>query len=538
MIEAVASSCRAAQMNEDEMQREEVTVTDNGWDDECDVLVVGSGAGGLTGAYTAAREGLTVILAEASGAFGGTTAYSGGGMWFPNNAVLARAGSTDTPAAARTYYRAVVGDRTPETLQDAYLETGPRLVDYLEADEAFRFVVWPWPDYYGSAPEASPTGRHIIMKPIRPEQLGDLRGLIRPPLGVERGGEELPAAVNGGQALVGRHLLALSGLPNADLRLNTCCDELVRDGDTVVGAVVSQDGVRRRVRAHKGVIIASGGFEHNQEMRSEYGVPGAARDAMGPDTNQGLAIRAGIEVGADVDLMEEAWWSPGMTHPDGRSTFSLWFTGGIFVDDQGDRFVNESWAYDRIGREVIARMDAGTVSLPFWMIHDDRDGAVPPVRSASVPIGRPADYEEAGLWVSADTLEELAEKIGVPPQRLVASVERFNDFVASGRDDDFGRGEEPYDRAFADGGSPLVAIEKGPFHAAAFGLSDLGTKGGLRTDERARVLDARGQVIRGLYAAGNSQAAVSGQTYPGGGNPIGSSMVFAHLAALDMATTG
>lgn len=519
-------------------QHEQPSDREPGWDDHCDVLVVGSGGGALTGAWTAAREGLSVIVAEASDKFGGTTAYSGGGMWFPTNAVLRRAGSTDTLEDARTYYRAVVGDRTPAALQDAFLENGARLVDYLESDDDFAFTVLPWPDYFGSAPKASASGRHIIMQPVPAEALGELRDSLRASLPVERAGAEAPAVLGGGQALIARHLVALAKQPRADLRLDTCCDELVREGDTVIGAVVTQDGVRRRIRAGRGVLIAAGGFEQNGEMRAQYAVPGSTRDAMGPATNQGLAIRAGIEVGADVDLMSEAWWSPGVTHPDGASTFSLWFTGGIFVDDRGDRFVNESWAYDRIGREALARIESGDLTLPFWMVYDDRDGERPPVRATSVPMGETRDYRDAGLWVSANTIEELAQRIGVPPDRLAATVERFNGFAAAGSDEDFHRGDEPYDRAFSPGGSPLVPIERAPFHAAQFGLSDLGTKGGLRTDARARVLDRDGAVIKGLYAAGNSQAAVSGTVYPGGGNPIGSCMVFAHLAALDLAQHG
>lgn len=504
------------------------------WDDECDVLVVGSGGGGLTGAYTAVREGLSVILAEASDRFGGTTAYSGGGMWFPCNAVLKRDGSEDTLDDARTYFRAVVGDRTPVEVQDAYLETGAELVDYLESDDDVEFMVWPWPDYFGSAPGASPGDRHIMMAPLEPERLGALRDTVRPPLPVERSGEPLPDMIIGGQALVGRLLVALSRRDDVDLRLGTVCDELIREGGVVTGVVLTRDGVRRRVRARRGVLIASGGFEQNQDMRTEFGVPGAARDAMGPGSNRGDAIRAGMAIGGDVDLMSEAWWSPGLTHPDGSSTFSLLFAAGIFVDDAGDRFVNESAAYDRIGREVLSRIEDGSMTLPFWMVYDDRDGDRPPVNSASIPIGETHDYRDAGLWVSADTLDDLAGKIGVPADRLVATVERFNDFVSAGRDADFHRGEEPYDRAFKNGASPLVPIVEAPFHAATFGVSDLGTKGGLRTDAAGRVLDRDGRVIRGLYAAGNSMAAASGTAYPGGGTPVGSSMVFSYLAVRDM----
>jgi len=255
---------------------------------------------------------------------------------------------------------------------------------------------------------------------------------------------------------------------------------------------------------------------------------------MGPWGNVGRAHQAGIAVGADVDLMDQAWWSPGLTHPDGRSAFSLWFTGGIFVDREGRRFTNESAAYDRLGREVLAAIADGRVELPYWMIYDDAEGVTPPVKATNVSMVEPERYVEAGLWRTADTLTELAGLIGVPADNLVATVGRFNEFVARGVDEDFGRGDEAYDRAFSGGAPPLYPIVKAPFHAAAFGVSDLGTKGGLRTDSAARVLDTSGRVIPGLFAAGNTMAAPSGTVYPGGGNPIGTSMVFSHLAVRDM----
>jgi 3-oxosteroid 1-dehydrogenase len=177
------------------------------------------------------------------------------------------------------------------------------------------------------------------------------------------------------------------------------------------------------------------------------------------------------------------------------------------------------------------------VTLPYWMVYDDSDGdagGIPPVKSTSVSMVEPEKYVAAGLWHTADTLAELAAKIDVPPQNLVDTVARFNEMVARGVDEDFGRGDEPYDRAFSGGAPPLYPIERAPFHAAAFGVSDLGTKGGLRTDASARVLDRSGRAIPGLYAAGNTMAAPSGTAYPGGGNPIGTSMVFSHLAVMDI----
>lgn len=510
------------------------------WSEEHDVLVAGSGGGGVTGAYTAAREGLDVLLVEATGKFGGTTAYSGGGgVWFPCNPVLVRAGTDDTIEDALTYYHAVVGDRTPRELQETYVRGGARLIEYLEADSNLKFVPFPWPDYYGKAPKARLDGqRHITAKPMAVAAAPEYRAAIRGPLKTDRLGAEPPSDYYiGGRALIARFLKAIGQYPTASLQRDTALVELVAtDGPEkgIAGAIVETAGKRRAIRTRLGVLLAAGGFESNEELRREYGVPGVARDTMGGPGSRGLALQAGIAAGADTDLLDQAWWSPGMTHPDGRSAFALWFTGGIFVNQSGNRFVNESRAYDRAGREIIAQLHDGSITLPYWMIYDDKEGEVPPVKAANVTIVETEKYVEAGLWHSAGTLEELAEKIGVPGGQLAATVARFNGFAAAGVDEDFGRGDEAFDRAFSDGASPLVPIDSPPYHAAAFGLSDLGTKGGLRTDSAARVLDTSGNPIAGLYAAGNTMAAPSGTAYPGGGNPIGTSMLFSHLAALDM----
>lgn len=507
------------------------------FDDEVDVLVVGSG-GGVAGAYTAAREGLSVALVEATDQFGGTTAYSGGGgMWFPGNPVIARAGVDDSPQQAFEYFHAVVGDRTPYELQQTYVVGGSRLIEYLECDEHFAFAELPWPDYYGSVPGARADGRrHIVPVPVSASALGALADVIRGPLDTERLGHPAPPMLSGGRALIGRFLWALGRFPQARTHLNSPLIELITAGDgAVIGAVVDRGGEEVRIGARQGVLLAAGGFEQNPRMRRYWGVPGHADDSMGCPGNTGAAHQAAIRVGADTDLMDQAWWSPGLTHPDGRSAFALWFTGGIFVDRTGERFVNESAPYDRLGRAVLAQMNSRGTGLPFWMIYDDREGETPPVKATNVSMVDPAHYRSAGLWHTAETLDDLAALIDVPAGALCATVTRYNALVAGGRDTDFGRGEEPYDRAFSGGELPLVPIEKPPFHAAVFGLSDLGTKGGLRTDTNARVLDTSGAPIPGLYAAGNTMAAVTGTTYPGGGNPIGASLLFSHLAALDMA---
>lgn len=505
------------------------------WSATCDVLVVGSGAGAMTGAYTAGRQGLNVILVEATDRFGGMSAYSGGGMWFPCNAALRRAGDDDTMDAARRYYRAVVGDRTPEALQDAYLSTGRELVDYLERDPRFRFMVYPWPDYFGAEPDARASGRHITLEPFDAAELGELKALLRPALPEERRGEPAPETMEAGQALIGRFLMALSAMPEVTLLREREMVSLVSEDGRVTGAVVRGPDGEQRIRARGGVLIAAGGFERNADMRKAHGVPGETSGSMAPPGNTGRPIAAAMTLGAETDLMDQGWWSLGLIQPDGSSTFTLGIDGGIFVDQTGARFVSETLPYDRVGRAIIDRLNTGQMALPFWLIYDDRDGGMPPVQYPTLPFDDPARYREAGIWRSAQSLPELAAQIGIPADALVATVERYNRFCREGQDPDFGRGAEPYERMFTDGAVPMAPILRAPFHAAAFALSDLGTKGGLRTDPGARVLNTDGQPIPGLYAAGNSMAAVSGAAYPGGGNPIGSSMVFAHLATRDIA---
>ncbi len=257
---------------------------------------------------------------------------------------------------------------------------------------------------------------------------------------------------------------------------------------------------------------------------------------MGAPDNAGAALQAAIRAGAATDLMDQAWWSPGLIHPDGGAAFALWFTGGIFVNQAGRRFVNESGPYDRIGRTIVEEMAAGPVERAVL------DGLRRPPRRG--PAGQ-GDQRVDGRYRGVPGGRAVAHcrapwrswrpSIGVPPTNSIGHCQPVQRDGRRRADTDFGRGDEAYDRAFSRGKPPLVPIETAPFHAAAFGLSDLGTKGGLRTDARARVLDEAGQPIPGLYAAGNTMAAVSGTTYPGGGNPIGASMLFSHLAALDMA---
>lgn len=286
-------------------------------------------------------------------------------------------------------------------------------------------------------------------------------------------------AAHRGSIVTGHSVDGMRGYPKdpvsgamkaAAAHFTTCLAvELIVDDGRVVGAVAETDGARRAIRARRGVLLAAGGSEQNDPMRAEYRVPGTAFDTMGAPRNLGLAHRAAIAVGASTNLMDQAWWSPGLVRPDGRAAFALCFTGGIFVDRRGRRFVNESTAYDRASREIIRAMNEGTVGPRYWMIYDSRAGEQPPVMATNVSFSPTNEYVSDGLWRQADSLAELAAQIDVPADDLVATVRRFNEFARRDDDKDFGRGREAFDRAFTGGASPLVPIDTPPYRAAAFG---------------------------------------------------------------------
>ncbi len=326
-----------------------------------DVLVAGSG-GGIAGAYTAAREGLSVALVEATNRFGGTFAYSGGGgMWYPCNPVLVRAGVDDTIDDALRYYRSVVGDRTPAELQETYVRGGAALIEYLERDEHFAFKILPWPDYYSSVPGARTDGmRHIVSKAVPDNRLGRFQGrwAVRwtTNVSVRRSPTCSPAA---GRSSAGSSP-PWPTIPPWRHHLNTSLVELVvgrrprhRCGGGARGRP-AHDSARVAVccwrRAASNRTTRCGPNTVFREGRSTRWARPATR---------ALAHRAAISAGASIDLMDQAWWSPGLIHPDGRAAFALCFTGGIFVDRAGRRFVNESAAYDRLGREIIRAMRDG-----------------------------------------------------------------------------------------------------------------------------------------------------------------------------------
>ena len=510
---------------------------DETWDTEYDVVVVGSGVAALFGAVAAASRGLSTCLIEKTDRFGGTSAYSGGSVWLPGNTILARDGLEDSVEQGLTYFRNVVGDRTDAALQEAYLATGPMVVDFLRDELGIPMHYQPFPDYF-AAPGRQDAGRSIFPGPISGEEVGARARDIRPPVPVDQfGAEEDTTTFEGGRAWVARLVLALDGLDNVDLHLNATAEQLVQDDeDCVVGVRARIGDDERLLGARRGVLLAAGGFERSAALREEHQeMPTADWTSSHPGTGAGDALRMVEEVGGRLDLLDQSWWCPATLFPNGHAVFTLGFRSGIIVDATGRRFANELLPYDQMGRRLRERMAAGAGDA-FWFVFDDAEGGGYP--AICVPEPNAGEFRDAGLWHSASSVEGLAKATGLDARTLSETVERFNSLAESGRDEDFGRGEDPYGRFFlgaTEAPQCVRPLNTGSLHAVRMVLGDLGTKGGAVIDPNGSVRRADGSVIAGLYAAGNSTASVSGEVYPGPGVPLGSGMTIAFRAAADMA---
>lgn len=515
-----------------------------------DVVVVGSG-GGLFGALAAASRGLRTLVIEKASRVGGTTAYSGAGIWLPGNEAILRAGVIeDSPEAARPYLRSIVGDDAPVELQEAYLQAGRPMIAEFERNPWIGEFEWRGvPDYFHGHPGAVKQGRTIFPAPIERSALGDLEPMVRRPLWTERWGTAPGDEMVGGQALIARALLALMATGNATVLTDTRLTDLVVEGERVVGVDAVRSGTAVRYLADRGVLLAAGGYERNRELRQKYQPPLTGEWSSGCPENTGDALEAAVAIGADTALLDEAWYAPGVVTPVGGPVFFTMVWGGVWVNAAGNRFMNERLPYDRAGHELMRLHNSSGVShIPAHWVFDqrqvDHDGfRMLPVGPA-VPDWFDVDrWLEAGVLQRADTLEELAGQIGVPADALVATVKEYNGFARSGVDERFGRGATPWDRVIANVVEPhtdgpnrcLGVLDAPPYYAVQVVVTDLGTKGGVRTDERARVLRPDGSTISGLYASGNTMAPATGRIYPGAGGPIGCAMAFSWIAALDMA---
>jgi 3-oxosteroid 1-dehydrogenase len=550
-----------------------VTTTETTWDHEVDVLIGGSGAGGMVSAVAAHDFGLTALVVEKAEGFGGSTAMSGGGIWIPNNPTLRKAGQVDDVEDVRRYLHAVVGDRVPTERLDAYVDRGPEVLEMLHRVSRHMQFSWcpGYSDYHPELPGGRAKGRTIEPRPIDVRKLGDEERLllsmdIPTPMGLWFTGYEarnlmmmqrewrarrmfFVAAWRVVSNLVRRrHMKTLGSALIARLRLTmrdldlplwtrTPITDLVVEDGRVVGAVVERDGRSMRIRARRAVMLATGGFERDPVLRKRH-LPelGQPDFSAGAPSNTGDGHRLGEQTGAAFDLMDDAWWMPSIALPRG-GVFPLvserCIPGMVIVNTAGERFTNEAAPYVNF---VHAQLDGGHV--PIYEIFDAK--ARSRYQFAGVLPSRdfPRSFYKSGLVAKADSLSELATRIGVPPDALEATVARFNRFAAQGRDEDFGRGDSPYDNYYGDHSLPnpnLDTIERGPYYAVRLEAGDLGTKGGMVTDARGRVLRTDGTVIDGLYATGNASAAVMGNEYAGAGATIGPAMVFGYLAMEDAA---
>ncbi|MDE3203249.1 MAG: FAD-dependent oxidoreductase [Acidobacteriota bacterium] len=506
----------------------------------CDVLVVGSGAGALAGALLAATAGLATIVIEKTDQFGGTTAYSGGGLWIPLSAPNQRASLPDSRADVDTYLDACVGQEHRE-LRDAYLDAGPGVIDELERNPWLEFEWRPFPDYFCEAPGAQTVGRSIYALNFDATGHEETIADLRQPLPPERGGWKEPfPTIIGGRALLARLLVALSETDAVLLKETEMQSLIVEDG-RVVGARCTGAAGESTIRAARGVLLAAGGFERNDQRRHRDQAPLGADWTLGAPGGMGSALEAAEQAGADTGLLEECWWAPGLMLPDGTASFRLFERGkpgSIMVNGAGVRFANETWPYDRLGRAMVEGHASGVSHIPCWFVadadHVERYGF------ATARPGREVDQEwiDSGVVVRADTVEELAGRIGVPADALAATVAEWNAGAADGKDPRFGRGELAFDRFFGDASvepNPCVGpLTRGPYWAWQVNPADLGTKGGVRCDPHGRALRPDGSVLPGLYAAGNTMASWTNHCYPGPGSPIGSCVVFAALAVRDM----
>ena len=530
------------------------------WHEEVDVIVLGTGGAAFTSAILAADQNASVLMLEKTHQIGGTTAFSGGIPWIPMNRYMKEAGIEDSREEAIAFIKRLTQGREPNPkFIELYVDTAYKMIDYLYEKTPVHFTTPDgYTEYYAHISEALHVGtRSLDPIPFDLNSIGEWGPLVRqnpvfPPLTLAEGG-----AVGGidfakvaermennivtmGRALIGS--LMKGALDRGiDVRVNTPGKELVLDDEgKVIGVVAEKDGEKVFIGARKGVILASGGFEWNKELIKTF-LKGQVTHPMSPPGNEGDGLIMAMEVGAALGNMTEAWYYPTMQDP----TFEyedhiMNQTGGgrfgpnsIIVNKHGKRFAHEGTTYNDLPRTFF---EYDPVALeypneaPVWMIFDQQ------LKDKTMIITM-MPGEDAPEWVDqANTLAELAEKIGIPVENLEATVARWNEHCENGVDPDFHRGTTHFENLTGGGGSieaNLGKIEKGPFYAIPVYLGALGTNGGPRINENGQVISLRGEVIDGLYAAGNAAMNILGPVYPSAGGTIGPAMTMGYLAGID-----
>ena len=556
------------------------------WDREVDVLVVGTGNGGLTAAVCNWEMGTKdVLIIEKQDKVGGTSATSGGGIWVPNSHYAKEAGAEDNLQDAKAYLmNTLFGEDVPEEMIDIYLEKAPEMLKFLHDRTDVRYEsLAEYPDYYTNMEGARAGHRSLEPSPIMASELGDnwknmtwthfMMRMFNRIHFTQVEAHLLMVQLPGWKKLLARLMwdyvrdipwrlktpisrrlacgsagvarLYLSVLKREiPLEFNTQMVELVAEGDTVLGAVIECNGQRQRVRTAKGVILASGGFEKNQTLREQYlPAPTNTTWSAGNPGNEGDALLAGLELGAKTRLMNDAWWTTTLCVPDEPAPrlaiMEKSFPGSCVVNRDGKRFANESQNYMAFQKDLFKTHTDEHPNAPAWHVFDAtfRENFMvgPLMTKAMKPDSQiPKKWFDEGFVAKANTIRELADMLGIDADGLEETIGKMNHYAETGKDEDFGRGDSAYDRYYADPAikpNPCLApIVKAPFYAMRIEAGDFGTLGGLDTDTSARVKKADGGVFEGLFAVGNCSAAIL-PTYPGPGATLGPAMTMAYQAA-------
>jgi 3-oxosteroid 1-dehydrogenase len=560
---------------------------------EFDVVVVGSGAGGMLAAIRAHDLGLKPVVIEKSDRYGGTSAVSGGAIWVPNNEFIK---DKDSEERALGYLQKVTEDKVPTVKLDRYVKTAPKLVQYLKS-LGVEYYVHPYmshPDYYPATEGSLPGGRTMFVKPMEDgsvlgdefirmrESYPEFKMMDKISLDLAEGGAIL-ARIRGWRTIAAKVMLRyrmdfawrrkthrdrrltignalVGGLRKAmldrqiPLVLKTGLTRLLSEDGRVTGIVARFEGREIEIHAKEGVVLAAGGYEQSQEKRTAYFSQATEPrwSATPRDNNTGDVLDAAQAIGAATEFLDEAWWAPTVAIPMRESpnllrNQALFYERGyphsLCVNRLGKRFTNEVCSYHQFGKAMLKDNAATGANLPCWIIFDADFRANYPLGGLqpgwALPDAKvPADWFDNFLY-KASTLAELAEKTGLPLAALAATVERFNGHALKGEDPDFGRGSNAYNQYFGDPSHKpnrnLGPVARAPFYAVRIDLGDLGSKGGPRTDEDGAVLRGNGTRIGGLYAIGNCAGSVMGPAYPGAGATLAAAMTFGYLAAASLA---
>jgi 3-oxosteroid 1-dehydrogenase len=548
----------------------------SGFDETFDFVAVGSGGGSMCASLLMRSAGKSAVILEKTDLVGGTTARAGGVMWIPNNPFMRRDGIEDSSDKALTYLDAVIGDArdapgaTP-VRRRSYVTEAPRMIEFLVGQGVKLTRASYWPDYYDELPGGSVPGRTVVAELFDANELGAWKGKLRPnflllpgmledvmklqllkvswkskflaaKIGLRAIGAKLSGRhwVTSGAALQGRMLQAVLK-QGIDIRTESPVNELLVENGMVTGVVTVKDGRPWRVGARLGVLVNAGGFSHNQAMRDKYQPGAQTKWSMAIRTDQGEMIKEMMRHGAAIAQMEEVVGNQ-QTIPPGAEDSELKPPAqsmtakphAILVDQSGVRYMNEGGSYMAYCKAMFER-DKTVPAVPSWAILDSRYLRKYMLAGTMPGNKKPQRWYDEGYLRKGDTIEELAAQLHMKPETLRATVDRFNGFVAKGKDEDFGRGARAYDRWLGDPyhkpSATLGSISEGPFYAVPVVPGDVGTYGGVVTDEFARVLRLDGSVISGLYATGISTASVMGRAYPGAGCSIGPAFTFGYIAA-------